>query len=205
MAWSWSKSWSASDDGSVFGGSDLGTLQSDISSQALDLASDQTITGTKTFSTAPKVDTVAGKLKIKIAKITKTYSDFSAAVLTNTVNLIVLPANTLLIDAFAKLNTEFSGGAIASYYIQVGYATDVDAILDENDVVNGINVFTGAGTGFKCKAQNEKGADFGTFYTTSTIYASATTVQAKATVTVANLDQATAGSIDIYLVYAELD
>lgn len=204
MAWTWTKSWSASDDGSTFGGADLQNIQTDISSQACDLTTNQTITGVKTFSNAPKVDTVAGNLKVKVFSITKTYSDFSTGAATKTLNLITLPAKTYLLDAFAYVTTLFAGGSISSYYIQVGYSGDEDGILDDNDVVNGLDVFTGASTGFRCKAQNEKGVDFGTFYTTSTIYASATTVQAKATSGGANLDDATAGSITIYLIFAEL-
>jgi len=42
--------WSASDDGSVFGGGDLQNIQTDISGQAVDLISVQTISGVKTFS-----------------------------------------------------------------------------------------------------------------------------------------------------------
>jgi len=201
MALSFTKSWSASDDGSSFAGSDIGTIQSDISSQACDLASDQTITGVKTFSNAPKVDTVGGTLKVKVFSVTKTFSDFSAAAVTKTLNLITLPAKTIIFDAFVYLTTLFSGGGSGSYYIQVGDTTDVDGILDDNDAVNGIDVFTGAATGFRCTLLTEKGDDFTTFF--KAYVASELIVQAKATCDV-NLNLVTAGSITFYLIYAEL-
>lgn len=50
MALSFTKTWSASDDGSPLAGSDIGTIQSDIVSQTCDLASTQTLSGDKTFS-----------------------------------------------------------------------------------------------------------------------------------------------------------
>jgi hypothetical protein len=50
MAWSWTKDYSASDDGTVLGGADIQNIQDDISSQACDLATAQTLTGNKTFS-----------------------------------------------------------------------------------------------------------------------------------------------------------
>lgn len=52
MAWTWTKSWSSADDGSTFSGADIENIQSDISSQAVDLTSTQTISGAKTFSGA---------------------------------------------------------------------------------------------------------------------------------------------------------
>ena len=46
----WTKSWSASDDGTVFGGNDIGNLQNDIDTYTVQLAGTQTIPGNKTFS-----------------------------------------------------------------------------------------------------------------------------------------------------------
>jgi Lower baseplate protein N-terminal domain len=50
MAFTWTKSWSSTDDGSVLGGNDLDNIQNDLDAQAMQLANDQTITGNKTFS-----------------------------------------------------------------------------------------------------------------------------------------------------------
>ena len=55
MAWTFTKNWTSDDDGSTFSGSDIQNIQTDISSQACDLASTQTISGDKTFSGALRV------------------------------------------------------------------------------------------------------------------------------------------------------
>ena len=202
MAWAWTKTWSASDDGSTFSGSDIGTIQSEIASQACDLASDQTISGVKTFSSAPKVDTVGGNLKVKVFSVTKTFTNFSVADTTKTLNLITLPAKTLILDAFVYLTTLFSGGSISAYTIQVGDTTDNDGIIDDNDAGVGMDVFTGASTGFRATLLTEKGDDFTTFF--KAYVAAELIVQALATSTGDDLDAATAGEITFYLVYAEL-
>jgi hypothetical protein len=46
----WTKSWSASDDGTVLGGNDLGTLQADIEAYTINIDGTQTITGNKIYS-----------------------------------------------------------------------------------------------------------------------------------------------------------
>ena len=50
MSITWTKSWSASDDGTVLGGNDIGNIQGDIDANAVTVGVTQTITGTKTFS-----------------------------------------------------------------------------------------------------------------------------------------------------------
>ena len=52
MALTWSKTFSSADDGSSLTGAQLGTLQSDIDSGAMQLVTTQTVTGTKVFSGA---------------------------------------------------------------------------------------------------------------------------------------------------------
>jgi len=54
MVLTWAHSWSASDDGSILSGVDLGNTQSDIDSQVITLTGVETISGQKTFSTYPK-------------------------------------------------------------------------------------------------------------------------------------------------------
>ena len=202
MALSFAKTWSASDDGSAFSGADIGTIQSEIVTQACDLGSDQTITGVKTFSNAPKVDTVGGTLKVKVFSVTKGFADFSAAATTKTLNLITLPAKTIILDVFAYLTTLFSGGSISACTIQVGDTSDPDGLIDDNDAGVGMDVFTGASTGFRATLLTEKGDDFTTFF--KAYVASELIVQALATSTGDDLDAATAGEITFYLVYAEL-
>jgi len=50
MAWVWTKQYSSSDDGTVLYGINLQNMQTDITNNAADLTSTQTISGTKTFS-----------------------------------------------------------------------------------------------------------------------------------------------------------
>lgn len=50
MTIAWTKGWSASDDGTILGGNDIGNIQSDIESETVHIAGSQTITGNKTFS-----------------------------------------------------------------------------------------------------------------------------------------------------------
>ena len=50
MGINWTKEWSASDDGTIFSGSDLQNIQSDIDGGCVLLAGTQTITGDKIFS-----------------------------------------------------------------------------------------------------------------------------------------------------------
>lgn len=50
MGVAWTKGWTASDDGTVFGGSDLQNIQADIDAGCVFLTGTQTIAGDKTFS-----------------------------------------------------------------------------------------------------------------------------------------------------------
>lgn len=50
MAISWTKTWSASDDGMVLSGADIGNIQTNIETYTAQLSGTQTITGDKTFS-----------------------------------------------------------------------------------------------------------------------------------------------------------
>ena len=46
----WSKSWSSSDDGTVFGGADIQNIQTNIETYCVTLGGSQTLTGDKTFT-----------------------------------------------------------------------------------------------------------------------------------------------------------
>jgi hypothetical protein len=50
MAWTWTKTFSTLDDGTILSGIDLQNLQSDIVNNAVDVTSTQTIAGTKNFT-----------------------------------------------------------------------------------------------------------------------------------------------------------
>lgn len=119
-------------------------------------------------------------------KITKTYTDFSTAGLTNEISIYTLPAKGIIHACQIFPSTVFSGGTIASYTISVG--------ISGNATKYGVaaNVFTGA--------------------TLSTINAligiesmsGTTSIKATAISTVGLLNAASAGSVDIYLLISQL-
>jgi hypothetical protein len=114
-------------------------------------------------------------------KITKSYSDFSTGALTNTIDLIALPAKAIITGCVVKHSTLFSGGLIATYTISVGitgtlakYAVAFDVNQAVSATASGVNILSGFEYG-------------------------ATTIKATAVSTVGQLNAATQGSVDIYL------
>jgi len=57
---------------------------------------------------------------IRWDKVTKSYSDFSAASLSNDIEIYLLPEGSVIHGVVIKHSTSFSGGLIASYTISVG-------------------------------------------------------------------------------------
>lgn len=121
-------------------------------------------------------------------KVTKTFTDFSFAGLTTDIDVFTLPARGVITKVVLKHTTAFSGGAIASYTVSVGitgnftkYATAFNVFQATGDTVFGFN-----------NLQNME--NFG----------ATTSIRAEATATGDNLDQAAAGSVDIYIHYSVL-
>lgn len=119
-------------------------------------------------------------------KITKTFTDFATAGLTNSITIYSLPAKGIIHAVQLNPSTVFSGGAIASYTISVGIVGTVAKYAAAT------NVFTGA-----------------TLPAISVLpgiesIGSATDIKATAISTVANLDAATQGSVDIWLLVSVL-
>ena len=122
----------------------------------------------------------------KWVKITKTFSDFSTAALTNSITIYSLPAKAIIHSVQLNAPTLFSGGTIAAYTISIG----INGTLTKYAAAT--NVFTGA-----------------TLQPPSAIVgvenmSSATNILATAISTVGNLNAATAGSVDIYLLISRL-
>lgn len=65
------------------------------------------------------------------------------------------PANAIPLEVFIYLDTAFSGGTINSAVVTVGDAGNPDQIFGETPV----NVFTGAGTGWKFATGDDNAAD----------------------------------------------
>ncbi len=123
-------------------------------------------------------------------KITKAYTDFSAAGLTNSINIYSLPAKAMIHACIVKQSTNFTGGIIATYTISVGvgsgasvakYGLAFDVFQSAAANVIGVNVLGGV-------------EDF----------SGATNITATAVSTVGLLNAATQGSVDIYLFISKL-
>lgn len=119
-------------------------------------------------------------------KITKTFSNFSTAATTNTIELFVLPAKGVIHAIQINPSTTFSGGLIATYSISVGitgtllkYAPAVTvftgAVLPAISVIAGVESLTAT-----------------------------TSIKVTAVSTVANLSAATQGSVDIWVLTSTL-
>lgn len=119
-------------------------------------------------------------------KFTKTYSDFSTASTTNTITIKSLPAGGIIHAVKMKHSASFTGGAISAYTIACG-------ITGSNTKYHtGRNVFQAPSEANKW------------IYTTVGMedHLAATTINATATSTSANLNAATAGSVDIWILYS---
>lgn len=119
-------------------------------------------------------------------KVTKTFSDFSAAAVTNNITIYSLPAKGVIHNVQLVPTVAFSGGLIATYTISVGIA----GTLAKYAVAT--NVFTG----FSLPAISVlPGIES---------ISGATDIKSSAISTVGNLNAAVAGSVDIYLLVSTL-
>lgn len=119
-----------------------------------------------------------------ITKYTFDYSDLAAASLTNDIELFELGIKYLVKGVIVKHTTAFSGGAIATYNVNVGisgnlnkYAGPFDVFQAVGDTVFSVNSILSV-------------EDFG----------STTSIRLQAVSTGANLDQATQGEVDVYVI-----
>lgn len=116
-------------------------------------------------------------------KVTKAFSDFSTGGLTNDILIYTLPSKGYISDVKVAPTTAFSGGTISAYTISVGIA----GALTKYAIAT--NVFTGNTT---LTAIHTPLPGLESLSTTTAIRAQAISVTG-------NLDAATAGSVDIYL------
>ena len=116
-------------------------------------------------------------------KYTVTYAQLAAAALTNDIELFQLAAKGTIHAVVVKHSANFTGGAIASYKISVGITGTLDRYASQLDVFS-----APSNTNF----QHEVAPgieDFG----------AATSIRVAAVSTGANLNQATQGSVDIWV------
>lgn len=120
-----------------------------------------------------------------LAKYTLAYNDSDIAVASTsaTSTILSLASKTVIEYIVVKHTTAFSGGSISALTLDLGDASDADELLASYDLTAAV-------------------AD-STFTTVSTVYvgsfASATNIVATLTATGDNLDQLSAGSVDIYV------
>lgn len=116
-------------------------------------------------------------------------SGFNPAALTANIELFSLPAKGIIQGVVIKHSTAFAGTGITGYTISVGITGNLNKYASDFDVFQA----TGAGVG-----QTTNVMDFES--TTS-----ATSIKINATATGANLDQSTAGSVDVWVLWGVLN
>lgn len=125
-------------------------------------------------------------------KITKAFTDFATASTSNNIEIYSLPAKGVIHGAVIKHTAAFTGGTITDYTLSVGFSSS------PNEFTSNLQAFNGpSDTGFEPNQPDNripKPMNFG----------AATSIRAYAVSGGGNLDQATAGSVDIYLLVSAL-
>src|SRR4051812_29924779 len=117
-------------------------------------------------------------MEMKLTRTTLGFADYTAnAATTGVANVVVLPANAVVADAFAKAGANFTGGAISAVTAQLGYSGTTNALLAATSVFTGTPVIG--------DADAEKGGDLDG--AASAIYTASKTIQLLLTSTGANL------------------
>lgn len=115
-------------------------------------------------------------------KVTKAYTDFSTAALSNSIVALTIAAGSILKSITVKHSTAFAGTSITAATLSVGLTGDHSKFVSEFDVFQSV-----ANTTFEI----EQIGYIGSFGATTDIYVTLTSVGA-------NLSALTAGSVDIY-------
>lgn len=127
-------------------------------------------------------------------KVTKSYTDFATAALTNDIEIYSLPAKGVVHAVVMHHTTPFTGGLIATYTISVGTSGAFAKYIVAGNVLQaaGNTVTFPAVASAPVSAVSPE--NMGT----------TTSIRAQAISTVGNLNAATGGSIDFYLLTAQL-
>lgn len=128
---------------------------------------------------------------IRTIKVSKAYSDFSAAATTNNIRLFELPGGCIILASKLKHRQAFTGGAVSACTISVGpaggTATKYQAARDVFAAVSANGAFISSSSG----QEGEHGT-------------TAVGINAYATSTTANLDALTAGIVDFYFTVTKM-
>lgn len=120
---------------------------------------------------------------IKWIKINKSYVDFQTSVLINNIELFVIPEGTTIHGIITKHSNSFLGGLISDYTISVGIPSDLTKYTVP------FSVFTiPSNTNFQLSEN---------FYIEN--WGASTSIRAQSISTGANLDQATQGEVEFYI------
>ena len=119
-----------------------------------------------------------------IRKVTVTHDSLQAAALTTNVEAFSLPANELILGTWVKHTVAFAGTGITDYQVTLGIGADLDKYLGPFDV-------------FQAVGDTVADVQFGGVIPES--FSVATSIKIAATAVGANLDQSTAGSVDLWV------
>lgn len=123
-------------------------------------------------------------------KVTKSYTDFAVAGLTNDIEIYSLPAKSIIQGVVIKHSTPFTGGVIATYTASVGIVGNLVKYAAAFNVLQAVgNTVFGLGTIIAPTVE-----DFG----------SAKSIRGSVISTIGNLNVATQGSVDFYLLVSTL-
>lgn len=122
-------------------------------------------------------------------KVTKSYTDFSTAGLTNDISIYTLPSKGYIHDIKIIPATAFSGGTIAAYTISAGIAGALTKYAIATNTFTGNTTLTTIHTPL-----------VGLESTSGT-----TDIRAQATSVTGLLNAATAGSVNIYLLISTIE
>lgn len=162
-----------------------------------------TLAGTETFSnktidsscvisstaSLPSGTAVAGTVGVfpQWVKVTKTYTDWSAAATSNSITVYTLPAGGIVHAWKAKTSTNFQGGTIATYQ------------LNSLGISGNASKYGSANYDMKSAVSATNGALVTAQYSTIDSQSATTNITATASTTGANLNAATQGSVDIWI------
>lgn len=122
-------------------------------------------------------------------KFTKTYTDLAAAATTNSITLTTLPARGIVHDCYVNHTVQFAGPGITGYTVTVGISGSLSKYQSSYTVSAAVPT-SGPFTTISIARVMESG-----FATTDILLTGGAPV---------NLDNATAGSVDVYLMMSVL-
>ncbi len=124
-------------------------------------------------------------------KVSKTFTDLATAGVTNNITLYSLPAKSLVHCVVLKASAAFTGGAIVTYTLSVGIAGSLTKYTAAFDVLQTVGATVSLLTVPVTVVAVES-------------FTTAVDLKLSAVSTVGNLDEATTGAVDVYLLTSTL-